>query len=576
MRTRHRFWWSLSLSLWAVGGSEAVGAAPDRAAVEQAIRRGTEYLRSICTPGAPRGRPASPYANRFGAVALSGLAMLEGGVAPTDPAVAAAVERVRRETDQEQQTYDLALGIMLLDNLTRRDAAATGGASLVRGDVPRARVIKCGRLLLQDQVTDSDRILRMGERLRMGQGPQGTWLYSCSPPSDGDHSNTQFGVLGLWLAGQHGLDVRENLQRCARHFIAAQSQQGGWAYRGSGNATPTMTCAGLIGLATALGLQTELSSGGDPAAAARQSRPRPAEVRRALALLEQYLSGGGSPGPGARRRLVAQEAGLTRNLYFVWSVERVGVLYGLERIGAVDWYAWGAAALLESQQADGSWALGYPPDVDTSFALLFLNRSNISPELTLALGGKPAPGGSVFRLMDPSKDMGAQLSRQLAERFAQQAAGGDMGAEQMGNATVPQILRALNVVPHGPTRTALIQQLAASFPTYSEVEDVLGTLWTLAGCGDGPLAAAARAQLANAFQRAPIAHCLTWLGKGDDTLNALIWRQLDGRIARADAARRAGYDAAARQVLQDGQAAAGEKAAAQELLRRLKPAPAGE
>ena len=41
--------------------------------------------------------------------------------------------------------------------------------------------------------------------------------------------------------------------------------------------------------------------------------------------------------------------------YFLWSLERVAVAYGLETIGNHDWYAWGARALLATQEKDGGW-----------------------------------------------------------------------------------------------------------------------------------------------------------------------------------------------------------------------------
>ena len=90
------------------------------------------------------------------------------------------------------------------------------------------------------------------------------------------------------------------------------------------------------------------------------------------------------------------------NLYFMWSVERVGVIYGLETIGNNDWYAWGSDALVKSQNADGSWTgSGYPgatPELSTCFALLFLSRANVAKDLTAKLQGKiKDPGVSTLK-----------------------------------------------------------------------------------------------------------------------------------------------------------------------------------
>src|SRR5262249_42171515 len=67
-----------------------------------------------------------------------------------------------------------------------------------------------------------------------------------------------------------------------------------------------------------------------------------------------------------------------RDLYFLWCLERVGVIFGKERIGGVDWYDAGATALVRSQAGDGSWTIpGYIQSVNTSFAVLFLSKSNV-------------------------------------------------------------------------------------------------------------------------------------------------------------------------------------------------------
>ena len=53
------------------------------------------------------------------------------------------------------------------------------------------------------------------------------------------------------------------------------------------------------------------------------------------------------------------------NLYFLWSVERVAVLYNLPTIGKKEWYRWGAEILVANQKKDGNWEDGiltvHPP-----------------------------------------------------------------------------------------------------------------------------------------------------------------------------------------------------------------------
>jgi len=87
--------------------------------------------------------------------------------------------------------------------------------------------------------------------------------------------------------------------------------------------------------------------------------------------------------------------------YFLFSLERMAVVYDLKTVGETDWYAWGLGHLAK-QDPRGSWG---GDEVETCFALLFLNRANVARDLTLDLKGlarDPAP-----------KLPGAKLRRKL-------------------------------------------------------------------------------------------------------------------------------------------------------------------
>jgi hypothetical protein len=70
------------------------------------------------------------------------------------------------------------------------------------------------------------------------------------------------------------------------------------------------------------------------------------------------------------------------DLYFLWSLERVAMIYGLKEVGGRDWYTWGRKFVLPKQDKDGSWKERFPGVPDTCFALLFLKRVNIVKDLT--------------------------------------------------------------------------------------------------------------------------------------------------------------------------------------------------
>jgi hypothetical protein len=134
---------------------------------------------------------------------------------------------------------------------------------------------------------------------------------------------------------------------------------------------------------------------------------------------------------------------------------------------------------------------------------------------------------------------------------------------------VSALIKALEEADQS-SRRPIIAELNETSPTYSQVADRLEQIISLSRSDERAVAAAARDQLVNAFQRAPISQCLRWLGRGEADLQELIWEQIDGRIGRADEAKRAGYRDSAVAVLESDQSSVGSRKAALELLVRLK------
>jgi hypothetical protein len=119
-------------------------------------------------------------------------------------------------------------------------------------------------------------------------------------------------------------------------------------------------------------------------------------------------------------------------------------------------------------------------------------------------------------------------------------------------------------------RRQIIAELDETSPTYSQVADRLEQIVSLSRSEEKAVAAAARNQLVNAFQRAPISQCLRWLGRAEADLQELIWEQVDERIGRADETRRGGYRDSAVAVLGSDQSSVDSRKAALDLLVRLK------
>ena len=200
------------------------------------------------------------------------------------------------------------------------------------------------------------------------------------PDADGtDNSNTQFATLGLWAAGRHGVPMERALALLAKRFQVSQASNGGWEYRYApnpeGGDKPAMTGAGLLGLAVGHGVTADLK-GEDVEKAGEDPK-----VEKGMKAFGQWI--------GNAHRGKARQRPLEKNYYFLWSVERVGMLFGRKTIAGHEWYPWGAEDIVAMQEADGGWHngdyAGAVPPIDSSFALLFLKRANLAKDLSTKL-----------------------------------------------------------------------------------------------------------------------------------------------------------------------------------------------
>lgn len=403
-------------ALIAAGNAQAI----DEDQVNQAVQRAVGYLKQVQS-----GNGSWP-AHHVGGTALVGLALLECDVPPNDAAVQQAANHLRSvwASIDDHMTYSLSLTILFLDRLG--DSAdepiiqalavrllagqnAEGGwdYGCPQLNAPDSRTLQS----VMKQAAD----LKTTERPKPAARKKGGAAFpqelqqivarmKQQPPLrkptnvGGDNSNTQFAVLALWVARRHGVPVEQALTRTAARFRGGQNADGGWGYLSSANrpgisvSTSSMTCAGLLGLALGYGISREavLRSQTDPRApksAAAKAAPVPAKdpaVRAGFAALSKVI---GQPidvlGP-----IAATPPGDL--FYLLWSIERVAVAYDQALIAKKNWYDWGAGVLLPMQQADGGWTGKRGAEINTSFALLFLRRANLSRDLTPYLkAGEP-------------------------------------------------------------------------------------------------------------------------------------------------------------------------------------------
>lgn len=197
---------------------------------------------------------------------------------------------------------------------------------------------------------------------------------------DSDNSNTQFAILGLLVAQRYDIPLEQTLARVAQRFHATQRNDGEWMYgpRRPANPQPSMTGAGLLGLAVKYGLVLSSSRHKGRAVIIQD-----AGIDKGLKALSEYI---GHPLLWGRPNSRDGEDRL--NLYALWSMERVGALYHLRRINGKEWYPWGVEQILKRQEADGAWRVGQyggTDATDTCFALLFLRRADFARDLSKKL-----------------------------------------------------------------------------------------------------------------------------------------------------------------------------------------------
>jgi hypothetical protein len=431
---------ALLLALTTCVQAQRLPLPPDEQdAVNRAIDRGVAGLKKAQLPNGTWQQPKKDH--QVGYAVLPALTLLECGVPANDPVIQRAARFVRAEAAKLDGTYELALAILFLDRLgdPKDDKLIRGfdlrliaGQSMTGGwgykcpilngkahmdlltalrhldPLPAQRTLS-GRAQIPDKKS-ADTGSRMYEKdleskadAKPIEKPSAKTAKEYTIPknllilpviSDSakhllqdpkekssdlifattDNSNTQFAMLALWVAQRHGVPMKRTAKLIERRFVTSQEADGGWGYfyqNGGGVGTsPSMTCAGLIGLAVSHGLSEQAPDGG------KMKDPR---VVNGLTALSRFV---GVPEPKLGKPPM-------QNLYFLWSLERMAVLYNLPKIGDKDWYRWGAQVLVANEQPLGGWTKGgYPgstPVLDTSLALLFLKQANLVKDLTAKL-----------------------------------------------------------------------------------------------------------------------------------------------------------------------------------------------
>ncbi|MFL5342772.1 MAG: VWA domain-containing protein, partial [Gemmataceae bacterium] len=329
--------------------------------IEKSIRRGAQWLKKQ-----PLFNSPLDLSGEYQTIGI--LALLHAGEFERDPVLGerCADYLLRRPLHTRAGTYTTALTAMALGDWDRQAYSQ--------------RVLECAQWLVENQgwneenkvwsygskvpgigdekKTPSTETTAALEVVRRGSivNPSNLWDNSCS----------QFAVLGLHSAAQAGIKIpRESWERVEKHFRGVQDASGGWGYD-SGGGYGSMTCSGL-----ASSLIARHYLGRD------KSQPD-LSVLGGLEWLAENFTVENNPHSNSH------------HYYYLFGLERVGVLAGTEFLGDNEWYPIGARYLLAKQNGDGSWTAKYGDAnqyLDTCYAILFLRRATLSfePKLTVKI-----------------------------------------------------------------------------------------------------------------------------------------------------------------------------------------------
>jgi hypothetical protein len=348
---------TLATSLQAGKGT----AAADPAQIDEAIRKGVAYLKM-------QSSPASEHSRNSHELIL--LAFAHAGIPETDPVFEKLFQEVL--SAELARTYNVALQAVLLEELDRVKY--------------QKRIFECAQFLVDNQCKNGQWLY--GEPIALPTLPTGRKIKPVSPgtkkksadarpkppvvlelpvrkmregPPTGCNSNSQYAALGLRACAEAGILLpAETIALARKSWLDSQNADGGWTYGGKGSAVSygAMTAGGVASLAIYEHLLR------------KDWRKEPA-VQSGMAWLGDHFtvtSHGPSPWGGY----------LARH-YYLYALERAGLLAGTETFGTHAWYAEGAKALLASQTSEGSWNVGdwdgKQPVWDTCFAILYLRRA---------------------------------------------------------------------------------------------------------------------------------------------------------------------------------------------------------
>ncbi|QJW97658.1 hypothetical protein [Frigoriglobus tundricola] len=408
-----------AVALWLHTAAPAAAQQPaDKATIDSRVALGVRFLKGE-QKKATGAWGDGDGAAAVGRTALTGIALIESGVSVTDPCIKQAANFVRLYTPDLDSTYDMSLAILFLDRLKDQkeknekdkqyiqllagrliaSQMASGGWGYKAQKYGEQNVLRLIAALKKVSAATPDKPVDMTKvranlpenMRRLAVWSDGAGRLPADPAAVGDkrndlydaatdNSNTHLAMVGLWTARKYEIPVDRTFVLVNRRFRTSQGPGGTWAYdfvRTGADGNNAMTCIALLGIAIGhvVAPEPDVKPETDPV------------IINAFVALDKAI---GAPVGDTTNRPKVKDVG---GLYFLWSMERIAVLYDLQKLNKKDWYQWGAEILISNQSGDGSWEeggfSGQSPLVNTCLALLFLKRANLLPDLSKRLTVDP-------------------------------------------------------------------------------------------------------------------------------------------------------------------------------------------
>ncbi|HHK41948.1 MAG TPA: hypothetical protein ENJ50_05965, partial [Planctomycetaceae bacterium] len=198
----------VAAATWIIAASSVHGYTPEDPEVQEICKKAVKYLEEIDTS-------RDQFTNRLGGECLIALAIHKyykkfggGKYGPDHPKVAAALKRCREVAGKfdslgNSRTYDLGTALIFLTETS--------------------------------PLRDFGTIQAFVAELRRIQRQEGSWGYlggTVFGGTNGDISQTQYGVLGYWSAANVGVDAGvQPMERVMLFLARVQDPEGGWGYQ---------------------------------------------------------------------------------------------------------------------------------------------------------------------------------------------------------------------------------------------------------------------------------------------------------------------------------------------------------